>query len=208
LGTDVVPAISFAYENPELDIMEKNPRSAKRDRLVNSRMINYSYLQIGVLQCFAAFWCYFNVLHDYGIQPATLFGLANEPGIIPNTGDVYNPNDVIFKGNTAARASLGSIWKANPTKKQRTDFMNKKKDTYIEDLRILDWNTNSEINFDIRLFYFWQPVTAWSECRWDSTGKYPSFYWKQQLLKTQICYTADSLKNAQTAFLVSIVNVQ
>ena len=33
--------------------------------------------------------------------------------------------------------------------------MNKKKDTYIKDLRILDWNTNNEIDFDIRLFYFW-----------------------------------------------------
>jgi sodium/potassium-transporting ATPase subunit alpha len=44
LGTDMVPAISFAYENPELDIMEKNPRSAKRDRLVNAKLISYSYL--------------------------------------------------------------------------------------------------------------------------------------------------------------------
>ena len=63
----MVPAIAFAYENPELDIMEKNPRNAKRDRLVSSKVINYSYLQIGVLQLIAAFWCYFNVLHDYGI---------------------------------------------------------------------------------------------------------------------------------------------
>jgi len=29
LGTDMVPAISFAYENPELDIMERAPRKAK-----------------------------------------------------------------------------------------------------------------------------------------------------------------------------------
>ena len=62
----MVPAISFAYENPELDIMDKNPRNAKRDRLVNSKTIAYSYLSIGILQMFAAFWCYFNVMHDYG----------------------------------------------------------------------------------------------------------------------------------------------
>lgn len=44
LGTDMVPAISFAYENPELDIMERFPRSAKRDGLVNAKLISYSYL--------------------------------------------------------------------------------------------------------------------------------------------------------------------
>jgi sodium/potassium-transporting ATPase subunit alpha len=44
IGTDIVPAISFAYENAELDIMERYPRSAKRDRLVSKRLIGYSYL--------------------------------------------------------------------------------------------------------------------------------------------------------------------
>ena len=89
--------------------------------------------------------------------------------------------------------------------------MNKKDPSYLGEnsgLSHLDWNTNSQINFDLRLFYFWLPTTAWTKCRWDSTGSYPSFYWKQQLRETQICYTADALKNAQTAYLVSIVNVQ
>lgn len=88
--------------------------------------------------------------------------------------------------------------------------MNPKSSSYLnnKELNILDWNTNKQIDFDIRLFYFWQPVTAWTQCRWGSNGKYPSFYWKQQLRETQICYSADALKNAQTAFLVSIVNVQ
>ena len=44
LGTDMVPAISFAYENPELDIMERYPRNSARDHLVNARLISYSYL--------------------------------------------------------------------------------------------------------------------------------------------------------------------
>lgn len=44
LGTDMVPAISFAYENAELDIMERYPRSSRRDRLVNLRLISFSYL--------------------------------------------------------------------------------------------------------------------------------------------------------------------
>ena len=44
LGTDMIPAISFAYENPELDIMERFPRNAARDHLVNAKLISYSYL--------------------------------------------------------------------------------------------------------------------------------------------------------------------
>ena len=37
LGTDMVPAISLAYEPPESDIMKRKPRSAKTDKLVPDR---------------------------------------------------------------------------------------------------------------------------------------------------------------------------
>jgi len=48
LGTDMIPAISFAYENPELDIMERQPRTT-RDHLVNTKLISFAYFQIGVI---------------------------------------------------------------------------------------------------------------------------------------------------------------
>jgi hypothetical protein len=44
-----MPAVSFAYENMELDIMKRNPRNAKIDNLVNAKMISFSYLQTGIL---------------------------------------------------------------------------------------------------------------------------------------------------------------
>lgn len=44
LGTDMVPAISLAYEQGELDIMNRRPRDAQVDHLVNTRMISFSYL--------------------------------------------------------------------------------------------------------------------------------------------------------------------
>ena len=44
LGTDMWPAISLAYENAELDIMERMPRNSKRDHLVTLRLICFSYL--------------------------------------------------------------------------------------------------------------------------------------------------------------------
>jgi len=44
LGTDMIPAITYAYENPELDIMDRQPRNSKRDYLVGTKMISFSYL--------------------------------------------------------------------------------------------------------------------------------------------------------------------
>jgi sodium/potassium-transporting ATPase subunit alpha len=40
----MLPAISFAYENAELDIMERPPRNAKRDHLVNFKLFSWAYL--------------------------------------------------------------------------------------------------------------------------------------------------------------------
>ena len=47
LGTDMVPAISLAYEQPESDIMRRAPRDSKKDKLVNERLISIAYGQIG-----------------------------------------------------------------------------------------------------------------------------------------------------------------
>merc|ERR1712048_1470454 len=80
LGTDMVPAISFAYENPELDIMERFPRNAQRDHLVNAKLISFAYLQIGIVQASAGLFTYFYMLNDYGFKPATLFGLIQVKG--------------------------------------------------------------------------------------------------------------------------------
>lgn len=42
-----VPAISLAYEAPESDIMKRQPRNAKTDKLVNYRLISVAYGQLG-----------------------------------------------------------------------------------------------------------------------------------------------------------------
>jgi sodium/potassium-transporting ATPase subunit alpha len=44
VGCDIMPAVSFAYENSELDIMKRAPRSAKHDRLANAKLICFAYL--------------------------------------------------------------------------------------------------------------------------------------------------------------------
>lgn len=75
LGTDMVPAISLAYEQAESDIMKRQPRDPKKDKLVNERLISVSYGQIGMIQAAAGFFAYFVIMAECGFLPAFLFGL-------------------------------------------------------------------------------------------------------------------------------------
>uniref|UniRef100_A0A8C8SWL2 Sodium/potassium-transporting ATPase subunit alpha-2 n=1 Tax=Pelusios castaneus TaxID=367368 RepID=A0A8C8SWL2_9SAUR len=64
LGTDMVPAISLAYEAAESDIMKRQPRNPKTDKLVNERLISMAYGQIGEGGC----GCW---LLSLGLHPST-----------------------------------------------------------------------------------------------------------------------------------------
>jgi len=72
LGTDMVPAISLAYEGREANIMSKPPRDARVDRLVTAKLVCFSYLQVGVVQAAAGFYAWVVVLKDFGFDPADL----------------------------------------------------------------------------------------------------------------------------------------
>ena len=50
LGTDMVPAISMAWEGAEADIMKRRPRNSEVDHLVTKKLVVFAYLQIGVIQ--------------------------------------------------------------------------------------------------------------------------------------------------------------
>lgn len=66
LGTDLIPAISFSYELPENDIMKVPPRDRSTEKLVTWQLISWSYLQIGVIQTFAAYTVFFYVFKEHG----------------------------------------------------------------------------------------------------------------------------------------------
>jgi len=196
LGTDMVPAISFAYENPELDIMERFPRNSKRDHLVNSKLISFAYLQIGMVQASCGFFTYFYILNDYGLRPGTTFGLALERGFLPLSTDVYNPN---YENH--GNSNKGDM-----------DFES-----------MLDWNGAKHNKVDFRLFFTERNVDSWSRCRWlpnpnpgalvgstpsnNNPGAFP-FYQYSPVSNYQICYTTEALRYAQGGYLVSIVCVQ
>jgi len=75
LGTDMVPAISMAYERAESDIMKRPPRNPFTDKLVNERLISMAYGQIGMIQASAGFFVYFVIMAENGFLPVRLFGL-------------------------------------------------------------------------------------------------------------------------------------
>nr|XP_040143203.1 sodium/potassium-transporting ATPase subunit alpha-4 isoform X3 [Ictidomys tridecemlineatus] len=75
LGTDMVPAISLAYETAESDIMKRHPRNSKTDNLVNHRLIGMAYGQIGMIQALAGFFTYFVILAENGFKPFDLLGI-------------------------------------------------------------------------------------------------------------------------------------
>jgi sodium/potassium-transporting ATPase subunit alpha len=75
LGTDMVPAISLAYEKAESDIMKRRPRNPKIDRLVNERLIGLAYGQIGMIQALAGFFTYFVIMGENGFLPTRLVGI-------------------------------------------------------------------------------------------------------------------------------------
>jgi len=78
LGTDMVPAISMAYEKAESDIMKRNPRNPFTDNLVNERLISMAYGQIGMIQASAGFFVYFVIMGENGFHPGRLFGLRRQ----------------------------------------------------------------------------------------------------------------------------------
>ena len=44
IGLDIIPAIGIAYENPEVDLLDRPPRDTKRDHLLNSKLISFAYM--------------------------------------------------------------------------------------------------------------------------------------------------------------------
>jgi sodium/potassium-transporting ATPase subunit alpha len=50
LGTDLLPALSLAFEEAETDLMRARPRNPLTDHLINEKLIFLSYGQLGLIQ--------------------------------------------------------------------------------------------------------------------------------------------------------------
>lgn len=77
LGTDLAPAVSLAYEEPEDATMQQKPRS-RDDHLVGFPIMLISYGTIGVIQTIASFFAFFWVYRHYGFAFKDLVGAGSD----------------------------------------------------------------------------------------------------------------------------------
>jgi sodium/potassium-transporting ATPase subunit alpha len=220
LGTDMIPAISFAYENPELDIMDRVPRNSKRDHLVNSKLICFAYLQIGVIQASAGIYTYFVILNDYGMRPNTLFNLALLKNPLPNATDVYTAanSELVQSGTSSNGVECGlpqnSSQEYAACQYGHTGMMwdpeSQKNQDAREDMKLLAWDKTRNSKVDVRLYYaHHRDPDAWTKCRWSTADEAPFFYTASYASEWHpVCYSTEALKFAQSGYLCSIVCVQ
>lgn len=185
LGTDMVPAISLAYEFKEANIMTKPPRDMRVDRLVTLKLINFSYLQIGVVQAAAGFYTYVVVLMNYGFPPSILPGRA--PWFTPAEGrnmDVLKPvADAVAFNATVAKypeyAGVPAIFRFCQG-----------------DASVVPSVVNGTLSDDTACQY-----VGLSQCAFQ-----PGTY-----MADELCHNADptaALRHAQCAFFIAIIVVQ
>lgn len=110
---------------------------------------------------------YFMIMNDFGMPFTTLVSLNNQRGFYPNDADVYSP----FEPNLG-NSNFGNV--------------------DMEDR--LQWSSTKDNEIDIRLFYWFNQVGDWSQCRWDPQDSSINKFWRiSPITDTQICYTAESL---------------
>jgi len=141
LGTDLVPAISLAYEKAETDIMKRKPRDPVRDKLVNERLISLAYGQIGMIQAIAGFFTYFVIMAENGFLPGFLIGLRAQ-------WDDRNNNNVAD--------AYGSEW----TFSQRKDLELTCHTAFFTTIVVVQW-ADVIISKTRRLSVFQQGMTNW-----------------------------------------------
>ncbi|XP_049820782.1 sodium/potassium-transporting ATPase subunit alpha isoform X3 [Aethina tumida] len=78
LLTDMMPAISLAYEKAESDIMLRPPRNPKKDKLVTRKLYFLAYGHIGMIEALCGFFIYFAIMAENGFLPSKLIGLREQ----------------------------------------------------------------------------------------------------------------------------------
>lgn len=195
LGTDLFPAFSLAWEEGELDIMTRPPRP-KTDHLFTARMITTAYFQMGALQVFGAFLCYFYVLNDFGFPPLSLINLQYRSGLSSCNTDTFDP----------FRPDLGNSFVGSLCDKTADGPYSIDKDAAGGLYQPIDWLYLNNALQDLRNVFIEcdgqgaaREALTWGECRINQLSA---------VTNLPICYSTEALKYAQTSVFFGIVFCQ
>ncbi|MEW5298334.1 MAG: hypothetical protein WDW36_001472 [Sanguina aurantia] len=84
LITEQGPAISLAYEHAESSVMERPPRDILTDRLIDGRLLRYSYLIAGGMEAAICMIAYFTMFWWHGVPISqVIFSLDRNNFIVP-----------------------------------------------------------------------------------------------------------------------------
>lgn len=197
LGTDLFPAVSFAYEDAELDIMTRMPRMP-HEHLVTKKLLTFAYLQMGIIMTAGGFMCYFIIMEEFGLSPGNVVGILKNPYFLHNPEDVYDPSKPYF-GNTNVACENGTLKSLNigdsiEYTKEGLDGVS------------LDWLFTTHKDQDIRLGYLKFSGTCVVENIIQSV-EYTNceVFQISPVSKRPVCYSTEMLKYAQTSFFFAIV---
>jgi sodium/potassium-transporting ATPase subunit alpha len=104
--TDCAAATALAYEKPEADVLTRPPRNAKKDRLVDWRLIFQAYGLVGTIETVSSFamayWyaerqglSFSNLWFGFGEIPAGMTK-ATETDILNTASSIYFINLVVM----------------------------------------------------------------------------------------------------------------
>jgi len=198
IGTDMFPAISYAYEEAELDIMVKKPRD-REEHLVTKKLLTYCYLQIGIFESFAAFLTYYIAMSDFGFSFWSLIGLSTLEGYKSNPGDIYDPYSPTFGNSNLVNACV-------------PPSTNNLSGGSVGSLYTPDWIYLADDTTDMRMVYVkcdtyangtltggLANIITFSSCQVQQISS---------ITGNPICYTSEAVKYAQMGYMISVVVCQ
>lgn len=199
VGTDILPAISLAYEESEVDIMTRKPRKID-EHLVSMKLLVHAYGQMGEIATAAGFFSFFVTMYTYGFPVPAQIGIITLEGYLPGEKDVFYNDAAIAFGNTNIPQSS---W-ANCT-----SYAAANKPNYAPDWIGLT-NTNGYADMRMSLIFcnssgLWQQhgpaktMTEMNTCRLNTNSS---------ITKAPVCYTSESVYYGQSSYFVAIVMVQ
>jgi sodium/potassium-transporting ATPase subunit alpha len=93
LLTELCPAMSLAFEEPESNIMQVPPRNVKTDKLTSLSLLSYSYMQSGIIITGACLLAQYRTFAYYHVSVKDLFGMNNNYFPAANSNECFPTTD-------------------------------------------------------------------------------------------------------------------